>query len=114
MNESLSDMECEEYNSGGGGVNSNINYRSLDDFAEHVCSKDTNVRLDVYARLEDYLGNEHSDMRCHDLNKFCDAVLQWVHSSNFRISVNGLTLIQMLMQRLPDQLRNHTTESNGP
>lgn len=89
---------------------SDLNYRSLDDFLVAVSSKDTNVRLDVYARLENYLNSEHTSLKCHDLNKFCDAILQWIHSSNYRISINGLTLIQLLIQRLTDQLRNHSIE----
>ena len=88
---------------------SDLNYRSLDDFMSTVSSKDTNVRLDVYARLENYLNSEGS-MKCHDLNKFCDGILQWVHSSNYRISISGLTLIQLLIQRATDHLRNHSSE----
>ncbi len=87
---------------------SDLNYRSLDDFVNSVSSKDTNVRLDVYARLEDYLNNENSCLKCQDLNKFCESVLQWVHSSNYRISINGLTLIQLLVQRLTEPLRNQS------
>lgn len=89
---------------------SDLNYRSLDDFFVSVSSKDTNVRLDVYARLEDYLNNENSCLKCQDLNRFTEAVLQWVHSSNYRISINGLTLIQLLIQRLTDQLKNQSIE----
>lgn len=90
---------------------SDLNYRSLDDFMVAVSSKDTNVRLDVYARLEDYLQNDRASVKCQDLNKFCDSILQWVHSSNYRISINGLTLIQLLIQRQTDHLRNHSIES---
>lgn len=91
---------------------SHLNYRSLDDFANAVSSKDTNVRLDVYARLEDYLNNEHTSIKCQNLDKFCDSILLWVHSSNYRVSINGLTLIQLLIQRCTDHLRNHSIESN--
>jgi hypothetical protein len=84
---------------------------SLDEFMESVASKDTNIRLDVYARLEDYLLNEHARMHCSDLSKFCEAILAWVNSSNHRVSVNGLTIIQLLIQRFTDPLRNYATES---
>ncbi len=88
-----------------------LNYRSLDDFFAAASSKDTNVRLDVYARLEDYLTNENTCLKCHNIDKFCDSILQWVHSSNYRISINGLTLIQLLIQRQTNELRNHSAES---
>ena len=46
-----------------------------------------------------------------DIIKFCEAILLWVNSSNFKVSINGLTIIQLLIQRLTEQLRNHSTES---
>ena len=92
---------------------SDLNYRSLDDFFTAVSSKDTNVRLDVSARLEDYLNSENTCLKCHNIDKFCDSILQWVHSSNYRISINGLTLIQLLIQRQTNELRNHSAESTG-
>ena len=103
MDDSLNDQDADMY--------ANY-YTNLDDFAESVYSKDTNVRLDVFARLEDYLKNENTDLGCQDIMKFCDAILAWVNSSNFKISINGLTIIQLLIQRLTEQLRNHSTESN--
>ena len=84
---------------------------SLDEFAESVVSKDTNVRLDVYARLEDYLRNEHARMHCSDLSKFCEGILAWVNCSNMRVCINGLTIIQLLIQRFTEPLRNYATES---
>ena len=105
MDDSLNDQDSDGY--------SNSNYSNLDDFMESVCSKDTNVRLDVFARLEDYLKNENSDLGCMDIIKFCEASLLWVNSSNFKISINGLIIIQLLVQRLTEQLRNHSTESKN-
>lgn len=103
MDDSLNDQDADIYQSNY--------YTNLDDFMESVCSKDTNMRLDVFARLEDFLKNENSDLGCADTIKFCDAILAWVNSSNFKISINGLTIIQLLIQRLTEQLRNHSTES---
>jgi hypothetical protein len=86
-------------------------FNSLDDFVDSVTSKDTNVRLDVHARLEEYLRNEHSRPHCTDLGKFCEAILAWINCSNFKISINGLTIIQLLIQRFCEPLRNFATES---
>ena len=88
-----------------------LNYRSLDDFLEMVCSKDTNVRLDAHSKLEEYLKYSNSDLSCYDLSKFTEAILQWISCSNFKISINGLSIMQLLIQRLTEPLRNHTTES---
>ena len=104
MNDCLNDQDSGQHNY-------NSNYYNLDDFTESVCSKDTNIRLDVFARLEDYHKNDNTDLGCQDIMKFCDAILLWVNSSNFKISINGLTIIQLLIQRLTEQLRNHSTES---
>ena len=86
-------------------------YVSLDDFMQSVCSKDTNVRLQVFADLEDYLQNEHSNLKCIDLIKFCDAVLLWIGSSNFKVAINGLRIVHLLIERLPDKLHTHAIES---
>ncbi len=110
MDDSLNDQDSDSYQTNNYHTNSNY-YNNLDDFMENVCSKDTNIRLDVFARLEDYLKNENSDLGCMDIIKFCEAILLWVNSSNFKISINGLTIIQLLIQRLTEQLRNHSTES---
>ena len=110
MDDSLNDQDSDSYQTNNYLTNSNY-YINLDDFMENVCSKDTNIRLDVFARLEDYLKNENSDLVCMDIIKFCEAILLWVNSSNFKVSINGLTIIQLLIQRLTEQLRNHSTES---
>lgn len=103
MHDSLNDISDNHYSSSA--------FYSLDDFAPSVCSKDTNVRLDIFVRLEDYLKSDHTNMQCSDLPKFCDAILSWINSSSFKISINGLTIIQLLVQRATEQLRNHSTES---
>jgi hypothetical protein len=42
-------------------------YTTLDDFMIAVSSKDTNERLEIYSRLEDYLKNEKNNLYCVDL-----------------------------------------------
>jgi hypothetical protein len=87
------------------------NSNSLDDFAESVCSKDTNVRLDVFMRLEEFLRNESSYTHTQDLNRFCEGILAWINSSNYKISINGLTILQLLMQRMTEPMRVYSNES---
>ena len=104
----------DDYGGGGGGsaLSSSVDcYESLNDFMASVCSKDTNVRLDIYYKLEEYLKSDESRVDCVDMVKFCDAILAWVASSNFKISINGMTIVQLLVQRLTDDLKTHTTES---
>ena len=86
-------------------------YGSLDDFMQSVCSKDTNVRLNIFNDLEEYLQNERSNLKCADLIKFCDSILQWISSSNFKIAINGMTIVHLLIDRLPDKLYTHAIES---
>jgi hypothetical protein len=91
----------------------NDEYSSLDDFLPMVCSKDTNQRLEVFGKLEDYLKNENIHVKYTDLNKFCESILSWIDSSNFKVSINGLAIIQLLIQRLTDELRNYSAESKA-
>jgi CLIP-associating protein 1/2 len=107
MNDSLDDIES---TSSSNYNNNSDSYYSLDEFLPSVCSKDTNARLDIYSRLEEYLKNEHTNLHCMDMNQFCNAILAWISSSNFKISINGLTIIQLLIQRLTEPLRNYSTE----
>jgi hypothetical protein len=108
MNDSLDDIES---TSSSNYNNNSDSCYSLDEFLPSVCSKDTNARLDIYSRLEEYLKNEHTNLHCMDMNQFCNAILAWISSSNFKISINGLTIIQLLIQRLTEPLRNYSTES---
>jgi hypothetical protein len=108
MNDSLDDIES---TSSSNYNNNSDSYYSLDEFLPSVCSKDTNARLDIYSRLEEYLKNERTNLHCMDMNQFCNAILAWIGSSNFKISINGLTIIQLLIQRLTEPLRNYSTES---
>ena len=89
----------------------NDTFRSLDDFATAVYSKDLNVRQDTFFKLEEYLKNDHSRLECSNLPKFCDAILEWVNCSNFKVSINGLTILQLLIHRQTEQLRHHSIES---
>lgn len=90
--------------------NSNDSFRSLDDFANAVYSKDLNVRQDTFFKLEEYLKNDYNRIDCSNLPKFCDAILEWVNCSNFKVSINGLTILQLLIQRQTEQLRGHSIE----
>ena len=78
----------------------NNRYVSLDDFMQSICSKDTNVRLSIFSDLEEYLQSEHS-------------ILLWVSSSNFKVAINGLRIVHLLIERLPDKLLNHAIESKN-
>lgn len=91
----------------------NNRYVSLDDFMQSICSKDTNVRLSIFSDLEEYLQSEHSILKCSDLIKFCDSILLWVSSSNFKVAINGLRIVHLLIERLPDKLLNHAIESKN-
>ncbi|CAF0708571.1 unnamed protein product [Brachionus calyciflorus] len=91
-------------------MDTDSNFRTLDDFSELIVSKDTNVRLEIFHQLEAFLRQPHSNLHCTDLNTFCSSILLWINSSNFKISINGLTIIQMLIQRLSDKLQNYTID----
>ena len=89
----------------------NNRFVSLDDFMQGVCSKDTTVRLNISKDLEEYLQEKYSNLKCTDLIKLCDALLLWVGSSNTKVAINGMVIVHLLIERLPEKLSTHAIES---
>ncbi|CAF3437384.1 unnamed protein product [Rotaria socialis] len=77
-----------------------IETKTLDQFYSSLQSKEPNVRLDCFSKLEDYLSDENNSIECEDLTGFINGLLKWVESSNYRISHNGLRIVEQLLERL--------------
>ncbi|CAF5182919.1 unnamed protein product [Rotaria magnacalcarata] len=77
-----------------------IETKTLDHFYPSIQSKEPNVRLDCFSKLEDYLSDENNSIECEDLAGFINGLLKWVESSNYRISYNGLRIVEQLLERL--------------
>lgn len=88
-----------------------VNRSSLDDFTDRVCSKDANVRLEVYQQIEEYFKTTRKPIVCHDLKRFADSTLAWVTSSNFKVAIDGIMLTQLVMSRLTEDMKLYSAES---
>jgi len=59
--------------------------KNLDDFYQHVLSKEPSVRLECFPALEILLSDVDSSVECEDLTGFIDGLLKWIEGSNFRV-----------------------------
>ncbi len=89
-----------------------VNFNSLDEFIPFVSSTDSNSRLEIYPKLEKYLKNENSNLECENLLKLIEHIILWINSSIFKISLNGLNIIKLLIQKLTDQSKIYIAEGN--
>lgn len=82
----------------------------LNDFMQAVASTDSNVRIEVYQKLEEHLRTEKSSLDSENFSKFIDAIQTWITCSHFKICINGMTIMCLFVERLGDKFRNHTPE----
>ncbi|UJR28252.1 hypothetical protein I4U23_009502 [Adineta vaga] len=73
--------------------------KTLDQFYSNVTSKEPSVRLECFPHLEIYLSNVHNSTNCEDLTGFIKGLLKWIEGSNYRISCNGLRILELLIER---------------
>lgn len=64
-----------------------IEVQNLDQFYSSVLSKDPNVRLECFSKLENHLSDETNSIDCEDLTGFISGLLKWVESSNYRVGI---------------------------
>ncbi|KAI0221889.1 CLIP-associating protein 1-B [Lamellibrachia satsuma] len=83
--------------------------KNLDYYAPSVCTPDSKKRLQVYMELANYLRDSKSALYCDNLDKFIEGLVSWVTSSNYKISVNGLEVLCLMIDRFQDKFRNHVT-----
>ncbi|CAF2342388.1 unnamed protein product [Rotaria sp. Silwood2] len=81
-------------------ISSIIENKNLDQFYPNVLSKEPSVRLECFSILENYLSNRNNSIDCEDLTGFINGLLKWIEGSNYRISLNGLRIVELLIERL--------------
>jgi len=84
---------------------------SIHDFMEPVVSHDTKVRLQTHNDLVPFLSDPRSslDLRDFDSEQFIEGLAQWVKSSNFKVSLNGLEVLCLMVDRMGEQFKTHVT-----
>ncbi|XP_041372233.1 CLIP-associating protein 1-like isoform X7 [Gigantopelta aegis] len=81
----------------------------LNDFLQDVTTLDTRRRLVAYEELVKFLRDPTNSLDCDDVEAFIDGLVKWVHCSNFKISVNGLEILCLMVDRMGEGFKPHVT-----
>ncbi|KAF6018412.1 CLASP1 [Bugula neritina] len=78
---------------------------NLDKFYNGIVTQDNKLRTTTYSQLTDFLQNPSSSVSSENLDKLIDGLANWVNSSNFKVSLHGLTVLYLLVNRLGEAFR---------
>ncbi|KAL8621729.1 hypothetical protein ACOMHN_061864 [Nucella lapillus] len=82
---------------------------SLDDFLDGVLTQDVKKRFTVHAQLVTYLSDPLSSLKSDDLDRFVEGLSGWVSCSNYKVSVNGLEILCLMVDRMGEEFKPHIT-----
>ncbi|XP_076456225.1 CLIP-associating protein 1-A-like isoform X9 [Babylonia areolata] len=82
---------------------------TLDDFLEGVLTQDVKRRFLVHCQLVAYLGDPLSSLDSLELDRFVEGLAGWVSCSNYKISVNGLEVLCLMVDRMGEEFKPHIT-----
>ncbi|XP_070175269.1 CLIP-associating protein 1-like isoform X11 [Littorina saxatilis] len=82
---------------------------SLDDFLDGVVTQDVKRRFTVHAQLVSYLSDPLSSLKSDDLDRFVEGLAGWVSCSNYKVSVNGLEVLCLMVDRMGEDFKHHIT-----
>ncbi|GAB1609449.1 CLIP-associating protein 1-B-like isoform X4 [Argonauta hians] len=78
---------------------------SLDTFMRNVVTQDTRSRTQVHSELVAYLSDPGASLDCEDIDQFINGLVAWVNSSNFKISLNGLEVLCLMVDRMGEEFK---------
>jgi hypothetical protein len=88
---------------------------NLEEYLNQIQSTDSNHRLDVFPKLEALFSTSsqvHLAKIIHsDGPKIIGSLIQWIPSSNHKICLNSIQLLQMIVNKTPEPLKNYLAES---
>lgn len=97
------------------GIYNNINVKKpkmayvcpkdLDGFMPHLPKADTKFRQQVGIDLLAYLDEPSNSIICQDIGQLVDGLIPWMHSSNYKVSSNGIEVMTSLIDRLGHDFR---------
>ncbi|KAK3106105.1 hypothetical protein FSP39_012814 [Pinctada imbricata] len=82
---------------------------SLDYFLPNVSTQDTRKRVQAHSELVPYLSDPHSSLYCTEIDEFIGGLVAWVNCSNYKISLNGLEVLCLMVDRMGEDFRHHVT-----
>ncbi|XP_064594427.1 CLIP-associating protein 1-like isoform X2 [Liolophura sinensis] len=81
--------------------------QTLDDFLPNIVTQDTRKRIQSHAELVPYLSDPRSGLDCEDIDLLVDGLVGWVNCSNYKISLNGMEVLCLLVDRMGENFQRH-------
>ncbi|OWF40612.1 CLIP-associating protein 1 [Mizuhopecten yessoensis] len=82
---------------------------TLDDFLPNVITQDTRKRIQAHGDLIPYLSDPHSSLTCGDIDELINGLVGWVNSSNYKVSVNGLEVLCLMVDRKGEDFKHYVS-----
>ncbi|XP_053408715.1 CLIP-associating protein 1-like isoform X9 [Mercenaria mercenaria] len=82
---------------------------SLSDFVPNVTTQDTRKRQQCYEVMSRYLSDPRSSLACDDMDALVEGLTAWVTCSNYKISLNGLEILCLMIDRMGEEFKPHVT-----
>ncbi|XP_069183085.1 CLIP-associating protein 1-B isoform X33 [Procambarus clarkii] len=77
----------------------------LDLFTPLLGTSDTRKKIALGTDIINYLGVPSNSIECDDIGHFIDALVPWLQSSNFKVTLNGLEVMTFLVERMKEDFR---------
>ncbi|KAL4229386.1 hypothetical protein ACF0H5_012425 [Mactra antiquata] len=81
----------------------------LSDFVPNVTTQDTRKRQQCYDVLSRYLSDPRSSLDCDDFDALVEGLTAWVTCSNYKVSINGLEILCLMIDRMGEEFKPHVT-----
>ena len=72
-----------------------------------VTTSDTRKRIQTHADLVTYLRDPCCSLSCLEIDEFIGGLVAWVNCSNYKISVNGLEILCLMVDRMGEDFKPH-------
>ncbi|XP_078333538.1 CLIP-associating protein 1-like isoform X20 [Crassostrea virginica] len=82
---------------------------TLDSFLPNVTTQDTRKRIQAHQDLIPYLSDPHSSLSCPEMDEFIGGLVGWVNCSNYKISLNGLEVLCLMVDRMGEDFKIHVS-----
>ncbi|XP_065941444.1 CLIP-associating protein 1 isoform X3 [Magallana gigas] len=82
---------------------------TLDSFLPNVTTQDTRKRIQAHQDLVPYLSDPHSSLTCPEMDEFIGGLVGWVNCSNYKISMNGLEILCLMVDRMGEDFKIHVS-----
>ncbi|XP_048781373.2 CLIP-associating protein 2-like isoform X30 [Ostrea edulis] len=81
----------------------------MDSFLPNVTTQDTRKRIQAHQELVPYLSDPHSSLTCPEMDEFIGGLVGWVNCSNYKISLNGLEVLCLMVDRMGEDFKIHVS-----